>query len=193
MDWVTQFDKQMKDYLPDMEILREEPMAKHTSFRVGGPAKRMAFPEQGEQLVLLLSMARECGARPLVIGNGSNLLVPDEGLDRLVIATGRMQKLETRGEPKHMVAAAGVPLAKLADYACKLGSTGLEFAHGIPGTVGGGLYMNAGAYGGEMSQVVLGASVLLPEEGLKHLSVEELDLGYRRSFLSDHPDRKSVV
>jgi UDP-N-acetylmuramate dehydrogenase len=87
-----------------------------------------------------------------------------------------------------MVAAAGVPLAKLADYACKLGSTGLEFAHGIPGTVGGGLYMNAGAYGGEMSQVVLGASVLLPEEGLKHLSVEELDFGYRRSFLSDHPD-----
>ena len=75
MDWVTQFDKQMKDYLPDMEILREESMAKHTSFRVGGPAKRMAFPEQGEQLVLLLSMARECGARPLVIGNGSNLLL----------------------------------------------------------------------------------------------------------------------
>lgn len=188
MDWVTQFDKQMKDYLADMEVLREEPMAKHTSFRIGGPAKRMAFPEQGEQLVLLLSMARECGARPLVIGNGSNLLVPDEGLDRLIIATGRMQKLEIQGEPKHMVAAAGVPLAKLADYACKLGLSGLEFAHGIPGTVGGGLYMNAGAYGGEMSQVVLGASVLLPEEGLKHLSVEELDFGYRRSFLSDHSD-----
>ena len=169
MDWVTQFDKQMKDYLPDMEVLREESMAKHTSFRVGGPAKRMAFPEQGEQLVLLLSIARDCGARPLVIGNGTNLLVPDEGLDRLVIATGRMQKLETQGEPKHMVAAAGVPLAKLADYACKLGSTGLEFAHGIPGSVGGGVYMNAGAYGGELGQVIssVSSAAFPPEEEVR--------------------------
>lgn len=188
MDWVARFDRQAADYLPDVKVLRDEPMAKHTSFRVGGPAKRMAFPEKGEQLVLLLSMARDCGARPLVLGGGSNLLAPDEGLDRLVVATGRMQTLETRGGPEHIVAAAGVPLAKLADYACKLGATGLEFAHGIPGTVGGGLYMNAGAYGGEMSQVVLGASVLFPEEGLKFLSGEELDFGYRRSFLSDHPD-----
>ena len=85
MDWVTRLDKHMADYLPDLRILQEEPMAKHTSFRVGGPARRMAFPKQGEQLVLLLSMAQECGARPLVMGNGTNLLAPDKGLDRLVI------------------------------------------------------------------------------------------------------------
>ena len=83
MDWVTRLDKQMEDYLPDVRVLREEPMARHTSFRVGGPARRMAFPEKGEQLVLLLSMARECGARPLVIGNGTNLLAPDSGLDQI--------------------------------------------------------------------------------------------------------------
>ena len=94
MDWTARLDKQMADYLPDVTLLREEPMAKHTSFRAGGPAKRMAFPEKGEQMVLLLSMARECGARPLVIGNGTNLLAPDEGLDRLVIETSGLSRLE---------------------------------------------------------------------------------------------------
>ena len=84
MDWVEVFDRQTAALLPDVRVLREEAMAKHTSFRTGGPAKRMAFPERGEQLVLLLSLAAECGARPFVMGNGTNLLAPDEGLDRLV-------------------------------------------------------------------------------------------------------------
>ncbi len=188
MDWVTRFDKQAEDYLPDVQILREEPMARHTSFRVGGPAKRMAFPEKGEQLVLLLSMARECGARPLVFGNGTNLLAPDAGLDRLVIGTDRLCRLEAGEEPGSLTAECGVPLARLADFACKQGLTGLEFAHGIPGTVGGGVCMNAGAYGGELKQVIAGVSALFPEEGVKFLTGEALAFGYRRSFLSDRPD-----
>lgn len=188
MDWVTQLDKQVEDYLPDLKILREEPMAKHTSFRVGGPAKRMAFPERGEQLVLLLSMARECGARPLVVGKGTNLLAPDEGLNRLVIATDRLGGLALGEEPGSLRAEAGVPLARLADFACRQGLTGLEFAHGIPGTVGGGVCMNAGAYGGEMKQVVSGVSALFPEEGVRFLTGEGLAFGYRRSFLTDHPE-----
>ena len=163
-------------------------MAKHTSFRVGGPAKRMAFPEKGEQLVLLLSMARECGARPLVLGNGTNLLAPDAGLDRLVIGTDRLCRLEAGEEPGSLTAECGVPLARLADFACKQGLTGLEFAHGIPGTVGGGVCMNAGAYGGELKQVIAGVSALFPEEGVKFLTGEALAFGYRRSFLSDRPD-----
>lgn len=191
MDWVTRLDRQMEDYLPDVRVLREEPMARHTSFRVGGPAKRMAFPEKGEQLVLLLSMARECGARPLVIGNGTNLLAPDKGLDRLVIETSGLSRLEAGEEPGSLVAESGVSLARLADFACKQGLTGLEFAHGIPGTVGGGICMNAGAYGGELKQVVSGASVLLPEEGVRFLTGEELAFGYRRSFLTEYPE--SVV
>ena len=188
MDWTARLDKQMADYLPDVKLLREEPMAKHTSFRAGGPAKRMAFPEKGEQMVLLLSMARECGARPLVIGNGTNLLAPDAGLDRLVIETSGLSRLEDGEEAGTILAGAGVSLARLADFACKRGLTGLEFAHGIPGTVGGGVCMNAGAYGGELKQVITGVSALFPEEGVQFLSGEELAFGYRRSFLTERPE-----
>ena len=163
-------------------------MARHTSFRVGGPARRMAFPEKGEQLVLLLSMAWECGARPLVIGNGTNLLAPDSGLDRLVVETSGLSRLDMGEEPGRLLAESGVPLARLADFACRQGLTGLEFAHGIPGTVGGGVCMNAGAYGGELKQVVSGVSALFPEEGVKFLTGEELAFGYRRSFLTEHPE-----
>lgn len=188
MDWAARLDKQITDYLPDVSVLREEPMAKHTSFRVGGPARRMAFPEKSEQLVLLLSMAQECGARPFILGNGTNLLVSDGGLDRLVIGTDRLCRLELGEEPDSIVAGCGVPLARLADFACKQGLAGLEFAHGIPGTVGGGVCMNAGAYGGELKQVAAGVSALFPEEGVRFLSGEELAFGYRRSFLTEHPE-----
>lgn len=189
MDWYTELDKWIAGYLPDLETAAEEPMSRHTSFRVGGPARRMAFPKSGEQLVLLLSFAGECGARPLVIGNGTNLLVPDEGLDRLVIDTSAgLNRIEPGKEPGTVVAEAGASLARLADFACKQGLTGLEFAHGIPGTVGGAVCMNAGAYGGEMKQVIQGVSVLFPEEGVKLLSNEEMDFGYRHSLLTDCPD-----
>ena len=146
MDWVTELDRWAADYLPDVKITAEEPMARHTSFRTGGPARRMAFPENGEQLVLLTSFARECGARPIVIGNGTNLLAPDNGLDRLVIAASGLRRVETGPEPDTVLAEAGVTLAQAAEFACKRSLTGLEFAHGIPGTVGGAVYMNAGAY-----------------------------------------------
>ena len=98
MDWWITFDQQAADYLPDLRIEKEEPMDRHTSFRIGGPARRMAFPERGEQLVLLLDMAARCGARPLVMGNGTNLLAPDEGLDRLVIDTSAgLSRVEAGG------------------------------------------------------------------------------------------------
>ena len=188
MDWWTGFDKKMADYLPDLKIVEEEPMSRHTSFRIGGPARRMAFPTTGAQMVLLMSFAAECGARPLVIGKGTNLLCPDEGLDRLVVETSGLSCLEMGAEPDTVLAEAGVSLARLADFACKAGLTGLEFAHGIPGSVGGGVCMNAGAYGGEMKQVVSGVSVLFPEEGVRFLSGEEMDFGYRHSLLTDHPE-----
>ena len=187
MDWVADFDQKIADYLPDLTVIPEEPMSKHTSFRVGGPAKRMAFPQRAEQLVLLLEFARQAGADPLLLGNGSNLLVPDGGLDRLVIHTAGLNRLEAGPEPETILAEAGVSLAHLADFACKQGLTGLEFAHGIPGTVGGGLTMNAGAYGREMAQVIVGASVLFPEEGVRFLPKEELCLGYRRSIMTQDP------
>ena len=188
MDWWTGFDKKMEDYLPDLRIVKEEPMSRHTSFHIGGPARRMAFPSSGAQMVLLLSFAQECGARPLVVGRGTNLLCPDEGLDRLVVETSGLSRLEPGPEPDTILVESGVSLARLGEYACQQGLTGLEFAHGIPGSVGGGVCMNAGAYGGEMVQVISGVSVLFPEEGVKFLSGEEMAFGYRRSLLTDHPD-----
>mgnify|MGYP002404872055 CR=1 FL=1 len=189
MTWETQLDKWVAEYLPDLKVAHDEPMSRHTSFRVGGPAKRMAFPSSGEQLVLLLDYARACGARPLVIGNGTNLLAPDEGLDRLVIDTSAgLNRLEEGTEPGTLAAEAGVSLARLADFACKQCLTGLEFAHGIPGTVGGGVCMNAGAYDVEMKQVVESVTVLFPEEGVRTLTGAEMDFGYRHSLLSDRPE-----
>ena len=188
MDWYTELDKWIAAYLPDLKVLCDEPMSRHTSFRVGGPAKRMAFPEKGEQLVLLLETARELGASPLVIGNGTNLLAPDEGMDRLVINTTGLCCLEVGEAPGTVTADAGVTLARLADFACRQGMAGLEFAHGIPGTVGGGVCMNAGAYDGEMKGVIQSVTVLFPEDGIRTLSNAEMDFGYRHSLLSDHPD-----
>ena len=188
MDWCTGFDKKMADYLPDLRIAEDEPMSRHTSFRIGGPARRMAFPASGAQLVLLLSFAQECGARPLVIGRGTNLLCPDAGLDRLVIETSGLARLEPGAAPDTILAEAGVSLARLGEFACQQGLSGLEFAHGIPGSVGGGVCMNAGAYGGEMKQAISSVSVLFPEEGIRTLSGEEIAFGYRRSLLTDHPE-----
>lgn len=188
MSWVTEFDKWAADYLPDVRIAAAESMAKHTSFRVGGPARRMAFPESGEQMVLLLSFARECGARPIVIGNGTNLLAPDGGLDRLVIAAGGLRRVEVGPEPDTILAEAGATLAQVADFACRQGLAGLEFAHGIPGSVGGGIYMNAGAYGREMSQVAKGVSVLFPEDGIRFIPSEEMAFSYRHSLLLDRQE-----
>lgn len=187
MDWYTTLDEQVAAYLPDLTYLKEEPMSRHTSFRIGGPARRLALPERGEQLVLLMSFAQEAGTTPLIVGNGTNLLVSDRGLDRLVIDTTGLRQME-RSEGNVLTAEAGVPLARLADFACREGLAGLEFAHGIPGTLGGAVCMNAGAYGGEMKQVVTSVTALFPEEGIRTLTAEELDFSYRHSFFSDHPD-----
>ena len=119
MDWWITFDQQAADYLPDLRIEKEEPMDRHTSFRIGGPARRMAFPERGEQLVLLLDMAARCGARPLVMGNGTNLLAPDEGLDRLVIDTSAgLSRVEAGGTPGTILAEAGASLARAQHSFC---------------------------------------------------------------------------
>lgn len=188
MRWYESFDQKMADYLPDLRVEKDVLLSRHCSFRIGGPARRMAFPETTEQMVLLQSLAAESGAKPLLIGNGTNILFPDTGLDRLVIQTGELSKIELDEKTGVITAQAGVTLAKLASFACAKGMTGLEFAHGIPGSVGGAVCMNAGAYGGEMKDVLKGASVLFPDKGVRFLSCEELDLSYRHSVLTDHPD-----
>ena len=188
MSWETTLDKRIAVELPELRYVSDEPLARHTSFRIGGPAKRMAFPSRAGEAVRLLELARECGAEPLVLGNGTNVLAPDEGLDRLVIdMSAGLTRMDDTADGDIM-AECGVPLGRVAEFAKKLGLTGLEFAHGIPGTVGGAVVMNAGAYGGEMKDVVCGVLVYDPANGVRLLKEGELDFAYRRSVLSGHPD-----
>ena len=183
MAWYTALDKTIEDYLPDLKWAKDEPMAKHTSFRIGGPARRMAFPETREQLVVLMGFLQDAGVKPLLIGNGTNLLIADEGLDTVVIDTSaRLAQMRLTLEDT-IEADAGVSLCQLAVFAWKQGLTGLEFAHGIPGTLGGGIVMNAGAYGGELKDVVTEVTALYPD-GVRTLSPAELDFSYRHSAFS---------
>ena len=183
MLWCDSFDREMEKRFPDLQIRKEEIMSSHTTFRVGGPARRMAFPKDAEEMAALLDLAEECGWPWLVIGNGSNLLVGDEGLDLLVLHTGRMKAMERCGE-KGICAEAGVSLASLAVFAQKLDLQGLAFAHGIPGSLGGAVCMNAGAYGGEMCQVLSAVEAWFPGEGVVRLQLPQLELGYRHSLFS---------
>ena len=188
MAWYTALDKTIQDYLPDLKWAADEPMAKHTSFRIGGPAKRMAFPKTREQLVVLMGFLQDAGVKPLLIGNGTNLLVADKGLDTVVIDTSaELSHIELTDEGE-ITADAGVSLSKLALFAWKNGLTGLEFAHGIPGSVGGGVTMNAGAYGGELAQVIESVTVLFPDEGVRTLNAGEMAFSYRHSLLTERPE-----
>ncbi len=186
MSWETELDKKIKAYLPELKWLCDEPLSRHTSFRIGGPAKRMAFPEKTEQLVVLDGFLREAGVRSIVLGNGTNVLFPDEGLDAVVIAAGGMDGVVRTGD-EELSAEAGVSLARLAAFAWKEGLTGLEFAHGIPGSVGGGVVMNAGAYESALADVLTEVTALWPD-GVRTHPAEELELSYRHSLFTDHPE-----
>ena len=183
MLWYESFDEKMARELPEVRVEADALMQKHTSFRIGGPARRMAFPETKEQLVRTAELACECGIQPFILGKGTNLLICDEGLDTLVIKTESMNTIR-RIDEVTLEADAGVSLARFAVYAQQLGLAGLEFAHGIPGSLGGAVYMNAGAYGGEMKDVLVEITALCAD-GVSTLTVEEADLSYRHSFFAD--------
>lgn len=186
-DWAA-LDKRIAEYLPELRCEKDEPLARHTSFRIGGPAARMAFPSSCEQLVLLTGFAEECGVRTLLLGNGTNVLASDDGVDALVIQTGEgLRAIALEDDGVTLSAEAGASLASLGVFAWKHGLTGLEFAHGIPGSLGGGVVMNAGAYGGELKDVLTEITALFPD-GVRTLHAEELALGYRRSVFTDHPE-----
>lgn len=186
MQWYEQLDEKIRDYLPDMTVERDVPMSRHTSFRIGGPARRMAFPESREQLVILLGLAEECGIRPFLLGRGTNLLVSDRGLDTLVIKTAERMTSIRRLDDVTLEADVGVLLSRLAVYAQQAGLAGLEFAHGIPGSLGGAVCMNAGAYGGEMKDVLTTVQYLTAEGEVKEAAAAELDLRYRHSIFEEN-------
>lgn len=174
--------------MPELVIRTEEPMSKNTTFRIGGAAEVFAAPDARE-LPQLLAMAKGADVPVTVIGNGSNLLVGDRGIAGLVIEIGERMS-EVRIEGTTLVAGAGALLSKAAQTAAAAGLGGLEFAAGIPGSVGGAVVMNAGAYGGEMKDVLQSVKVLTEEGELLSLAAAELELGYRHSCV---PERKYIV
>lgn len=185
MSWETALDEKIKAYLPEMKWLHDEPLSKHTSFRIGGPAKRMAFPRSTEETVVLSGILQELGVRTVLLGNGTNVLFPDEGLDAVVLSTGELGGIEQSGD--ELRAEAGVSLARLATFAWQAGLTGLEFAHGIPGSLGGGVVMNAGAYGGALADVLSEVTALWPD-GVRTLKTDELKLSYRHSIFTEQQE-----
>lgn len=164
-----------------MEVKIREPMKRHTSFRAGGPADWYVAPENADELTAVCRACQKAGSRFYVIGNGSNLLVSDEGYCGVIISTEKFGKLEVTG--KNLKAGAGVLLSKAASAALKAGLSGLEFAAGIPGSIGGAVVMNAGAYGSEMKDVLKSATVLDPDGNVLTLDTKELELGYRTSIV----------
>ena len=170
-----------------IEIREREPLAAHTSFRVGGPARLMAFPRSVQEVRTALSAAREAGIPVRLLGAGTNVLAPDEGVDALVLCLKDALRGIRRLDDTALEIMAGETLASAAVFAKKSGLAGLEFAHGIPGTVGGGVFMNAGAYGGELRQVVERVTVLHADGRLETFENADCAFGYRMSVFERLP------
>ena len=164
--------------------LVNEPMSAHTTLKLGGPADYLVFPRSAEEIAAMFGEAYEHGLPVTVIGHGSNLLVLDGGIRGLVICIGKNMRKITR-EGNSLKAQAGAMLGSAALEAAEAGLTGLEFASGIPGTVGGGVTMNAGAYDGEMAQVVTEVRGIRPDGTAVCLSREEMNFGYRHSVVQE--------
>ena len=166
------------------ELLLEEPMAKHTSFRIGGPADVLAQPADEAELAALLKRAGEHAVPVTLVGNGSNLLVRDKGIRGLVIKLSNLfSSITVAGNV--LTFGSGISLAMASKKAASLSLSGLEFAVGIPGTIGGAVYMNAGAYDGEMAKVVTSVQVMDRQGQSSQLKAEELDFSYRHTALQN--------
>lgn len=168
------------------QIRLQEPMSRHTTFGIGGPADCFLMPSSAEELRQVCRLVRELSLPFFIVGGGANLLVRDKGIRGAVIFTGRMQALRAEGE--RLVAASGVSTARAARLAMENGLSGMEFAAGIPGTIGGAAFMNAGAYGGEMAQIVE-AVVTCDAEGQAHrYDRAALRYRYRHSRFMESPE-----
>ena len=171
----------LSEKLPSLTLKREELLSHHTSFRIGGPAEVMAFPHTVGELSDLLRTVSALGVRPALLGAGTNVLAPDEGLRGLVIVTRDCLMCLERTDETHIAALAGVSMAKLAIFAQEANLTGLEFAHGIPGTVGGGVYLNAGASGGEIMRVAEKTDFLRMDGSMQTFTGVAQGFAYRTS------------
>ncbi len=185
MTIMTDFQQKISALLPNIELRLEEPMAKHTSFHIGGPVEVMAFPQNKEALREILKVSALLDCKPAILGAGTNILAPDEGIRGLVVCLKNCEDSLVQLDATHIQVSAGVSMARCATFAANLGLSGLEFAHGIPGSVGGGVYMNAGAYGGEICQVCTQVEIMDLDGSSRIVSGEEMAFSYRHSRLED--------
>ena len=171
-----------KEY-PNLNVLLNEPMNRHTTFRIGGPADAYVEVNSDEALGII-SYCKTHVIPFTIMGNGSNVLISDKGIEGVVISFGSsVSRIEVKGDV--IKAEAGALLSKIANVALENGLTGFEWASGIPGSIGGAVVMNAGAYGGEMKDVIMSATILQPDGDVLELGTEELELSYRHSCVED--------
>ena len=185
MTEMTVFQLNLSQKLPNVELRFDEPMSRHTSFRIGGPVAVMAFPKSAAELAEILKVSVLLDVKPAILGAGTNVLAPDEGMETLVICLkdcmGGMERLDDTT----IRVAAGVTMTRAAVFAANLGLGGMEFAHGIPGTVGGGVYMNAGAYGGEIKDICVAVDVMDLQGNISRRTNAEMGFSYRHSVLEE--------
>ena len=178
-----EFYEKLSKIVEKEQILIEEPMKKHTTFRIGGPAEYLILPQTAEEIADVVKLCRQEEIPWYIVGNGSNLLVADEGVRGVVIQLLRnFNQIQVEGCQIRMQA--GAQNAAVAKRALDASLTGFEFAAGIPGTIGGAVVMNAGAYGGEMKDILKEVTVLDPNGMIRMIPAEELELGYRTSIIA---------
>jgi len=185
MSNLTLFQQKITDFLPEIELRFQEPMSKHTSFRIGGGAEVMAFPKSRNELAEVLNVSALLDVKPAILGAGTNILAPDEGISGLVICLKDCLDGIERLDAHRIRVMAGVTMTRAAVYAANLGLSGLEFAHGIPGSVGGGVFMNAGAYGGEICQVCEEVEIMDMQGNISVRPCSCMAFSYRHSFLEE--------
>ena len=182
---LTVFQRNIASLLPDTDLKFYEPMSRHTSFRIGGDAEVMAFPKTCEELASVLKVSALLDTKPAILGAGTNILAPDEGVPGLVICLKDCLSGMELLDGDRIRVMAGVTMTRAAVFAAGNGLSGLEFAHGIPGSIGGGVYMNAGAYGGEIKDICESVDVMDMAGNVRTLTCDQVEFSYRHSILEE--------
>ncbi len=185
MTELTVLQQKLTALAPVCELKYNEPMSRHTSFRIGGDAEIFATPANREELAEILGLCAQLGLKPVILGAGTNVLAPDEGVGGMIICLKDGLEGIEQVDQTHIRVMSGVTMTRAAVFAANQGLSGMEFAHGIPGTVGGGVYMNAGAYGGEIKDIAESVEIMDFNGDIRHLTGEEMGFSYRHSILEE--------
>ena len=185
MSWQEELAAELKTFLRAEQFILNAPMSEHTTFKIGGAADLLIFPSTTDEVISIFKLTSERGLDCTILGNGSNVLVLDGGIRGVVMKfNGEFSTIKREG--RRLIAGAGAKLKDVSEFAADNGLSGLEFAIGIPGSIGGAIFMNAGAYGGEMKNVVSVVRAVSRDGRMVELRGNELDLGYRRSVFQSN-------